>query len=553
MRDLKFVFAAIIGFAAANGFAIEPPAGNEPRRMREDIAYRRSLGHTRVITALAYTPDSKILIAASLDGKVRLWDAEATKVLRTLDTSSLELYAIAISPDGKLLASAGSWQEIQIWEIATGKLLHTLKGHSAQVAALAFSPDGKLLASGGYDKSIRLWDTGNWKERLKITKGPERVTSLAFSPDGERLASGGMTTRTVRGYENGESDHVRIWNSSTGKIKSELNVQGSNLTYLPDGQSVLAAGFAMQYTPLANGRVAMDGYAVTSWLDLQTGIQYLNTFKKSYGQLVAVAPSGRIFVTAYGYLLSLHLDGNIISSDKASPWGICLWEAANRHEFVRLPHTREKAEGYESAVTFSPDGRALAAGYFHGQVHVFGLVPGSKNPLPTKPKILVVHWDQLWSDLASQDSEVGYAAIWSLMSSPDKAVTELARHLEPVPISHEKTVARGIAELSDPAFANRQRAERQLRELGAEPALREAYGSAESAQLRKQLLEILIAVRTGPTSGDRLRETRALAVLEQIGTREAMAVLRKIASGSSAAALTRDAKESLRRLEAKKR
>src|SRR5260370_14111323 len=78
----------------------EPPAGHESLEIRKSIEYYRSLGHGKVITALAYTPDSKILAAAAQDGTVRLWNADATKLLRTLQTSSLEVYAIAISPAG---------------------------------------------------------------------------------------------------------------------------------------------------------------------------------------------------------------------------------------------------------------------------------------------------------------------------------------------------------------------------------------------------------------------------------------------------------------------
>jgi len=62
------------------------PVGNEPLQLRDSIRARRRDGHGQVVTALAYTPDSKVLAAAGLDGKVRLWNAEATKVLRTLAT-----------------------------------------------------------------------------------------------------------------------------------------------------------------------------------------------------------------------------------------------------------------------------------------------------------------------------------------------------------------------------------------------------------------------------------------------------------------------------------
>ena len=147
----------VVVFGIAVATRAEPPAPKESGDILASIKYRRQMGHTKVITALAYTPDSKTLLAASLDGTVKLFDAEATKVLRTIATSSQEVYAMAISPDGKLLATAGSWSEIQIWDIATAKELQVLKGHAGPVAAVAFSPDGTMVLTGSSDTTARLW------------------------------------------------------------------------------------------------------------------------------------------------------------------------------------------------------------------------------------------------------------------------------------------------------------------------------------------------------------------------------------------------------------
>jgi WD40 repeat protein len=64
--------------------------------------------NTTEITALAFTPDGKTVVAASLDGTLRLWDVAGKKETQQVAAHKGGVYGGALSPDGKRFATAGA-------------------------------------------------------------------------------------------------------------------------------------------------------------------------------------------------------------------------------------------------------------------------------------------------------------------------------------------------------------------------------------------------------------------------------------------------------------
>jgi WD40 repeat protein len=72
--------------------------------------------------------------------------------------------AVAFSPDGRLLATTGGDGAVKLWSVSTGRTLHRLEGGTNWLCSVAFSPDGKTLAATGGGDDVQLWDLVELRE-----------------------------------------------------------------------------------------------------------------------------------------------------------------------------------------------------------------------------------------------------------------------------------------------------------------------------------------------------------------------------------------------------
>jgi HEAT repeat protein len=134
----------------------------------------------------------------------------------------------------------------------------------------------------------------------------------------------------------------------------------------------------------------------------------------------------------------------------------------------------------------------------------------------------------------------------TLVQAPEKAVPCLKEHLAQFANVDAKQVARLLKNLDSDEFDVREKATEGLEKLGAaiEPNLREALKGELSEEARTRLQQVLSRFE----SGSSVRGSRALEVLERIGSPEAREVLQSLAKGASQTSLTKEAQACLERL-----
>eukprot|EP00361_Fabrea_salina_P005087 CAMPEP_0202439384 /NCGR_PEP_ID=MMETSP1345-20130828/36135_1 /ASSEMBLY_ACC=CAM_ASM_000843 /TAXON_ID=342563 /ORGANISM="Fabrea Fabrea salina" /LENGTH=159 /DNA_ID=CAMNT_0049053911 /DNA_START=737 /DNA_END=1213 /DNA_ORIENTATION=+ len=76
---------------------------------------------------------------------------------KALEGHSGAVYSVAVSLKKGIIVSASQDSTIQVWNLATGQVIQVLKGHSDWVWSVAISSDGNWVVSASRDNTLRVW------------------------------------------------------------------------------------------------------------------------------------------------------------------------------------------------------------------------------------------------------------------------------------------------------------------------------------------------------------------------------------------------------------
>ena len=153
--------------------------------MSEYLVLRSELkGHNGWVTAIATGASSDLVISASRDKSLIVWDTQSGLPKRRLVGHNHFVQDVDITTDGKH-AISGSWDgSLRLWDLATGASKLRFVGHKKDVLTVAFSPDNRKILSGSRDNTIKLWNTlGHCVVTYEKEKGHhDWVSAVRFAP-----------------------------------------------------------------------------------------------------------------------------------------------------------------------------------------------------------------------------------------------------------------------------------------------------------------------------------------------------------------------------------
>ena len=146
-------------------------------------------GHSGRIYSIAFAPDGKQLVTASLDKTARIWSAQGAPIA-VLAGHQDRIYRAEFSPDGHWLLTGSRDGSIRVWKRPTRstaqvEVLSTflpLEADAGGVANAVFSPDGHYIAGAYWENAAILWRL--WAEDTEADE-PE---SARWGPDRSQLA-----------------------------------------------------------------------------------------------------------------------------------------------------------------------------------------------------------------------------------------------------------------------------------------------------------------------------------------------------------------------------
>ena len=503
---------------------------------------------------------------------------------------------LVFSPDGTKVFCLGEGDVPGVWDIpakawaGTPQLekpkprteteqMQVFFGGSMVTQSVAFPASGPRFLTGGYNAAMEVRDGTTGKSLVKLKEAGKAGQIFNDFHYGQLSADGATATMFKMNYTGNQSKLTfESWDiASGGKTNfTEFTIPNysSMATISPCGRFALLGGKVMvigsgntmfsivknqqqQYYYYggtsafsADGRLMATSQneammrgeggntgTITVW-DVVTGKELRKLTTGSNSNVIAFSPDDRLiaFAGSKGVKVFDLFNGSQVASFAVAD--------------MRIPNYYEGLSA-ASPLAFAPDGRTLATGHLDGTVTLWK-VPA----MPDVPDVKDDEVEKFWDSLAADTATDARAGVYRMLNHPETAMKLLAaKFVAPPHKPIDVDLPAVIRRLDAPAFPDRLAAIRKLRELGPRiaPALQEAVRTTESVEIRARAEELLEAMKAGPrtySSGPDLRASRAVEVLERIGSADAKKLLQGWANHTTNMRLANDAALALVRIAA---
>lgn len=181
-------------------------------------------GHNHYVMCAQFHPKDDLIVSASLDQSVRVWDISGLRKKHSAPTSmtfedqmsrananQADMFGntdavvkfvleghdrgvnwVAFHPTLPLIVSSGDDRLVKLWRMSETKAweVDTCRGHFQNSSACLFHPHQDLILSVGEDKTLRLWDLNKRTSVQSFKRENDRFWVLAAHPEINLFAAG---------------------------------------------------------------------------------------------------------------------------------------------------------------------------------------------------------------------------------------------------------------------------------------------------------------------------------------------------------------------------
>ena len=176
----------------------------------DPASHRRWKADSHRIDLLYFFPNSKDLFVGPVDSPGQVWELSQTPTRRaTLPIDFGGISAVAVSPDGKLLVAVGDDTVLRWYDTASWQKMRDYRGFLLETFALNFTTDGKELIAGGADARLTIFDVASGKQLRQMP--PESGASVAFID----VLGNGQTAAVYFDDAGEKPPHALLWDLAT--------------------------------------------------------------------------------------------------------------------------------------------------------------------------------------------------------------------------------------------------------------------------------------------------------------------------------------------------
>ena len=316
-----------------------------------------ALGHTLPLTAVAWSPNGRLVATGSNDATVVIWDVKSKQPVATLP-HLLPIHSIAWSPLGTQLAvwapDLGDWPSVSLWDVKSWSLKSRFASPDfMQWPLLAWSPDNRTLVVHKRQArtGVELLDAHTLKTVRQIA-AKEDVGVAAFSPDGRWLALIGFTNEPFPKFA---PMPISLWPMAEEGPSVQLKGQIKNLTGLswsPNSRWLASTSLSKETTiwDVQGRRIKRAFKGKPYWrrdsrllaIQAKDGLRFWDPQRDEFRSPLPEATGAPTWAPRGSRLAVTH-----------PLRGTTIWDVANARRIADIPALRRRPR-------WSPDGRWLA-------------------------------------------------------------------------------------------------------------------------------------------------------------------------------------------------
>ena len=310
------------------------------------------------VDALAFTPDSKILIASDKD-TFRAYNANTGEAVKKISApEGVRSNFVLFTADGKTMITANNDGAIRFYDWETGEVKQTLEGHRSPMVGLVLSPSGKLLASSGTDRLVKVWDVETGKLVQELSGLSYAAPILIFSEDEKQLTTvgGALSLSGIGGKSSTGRSEKSVWNLENGSSEQANMVDdfGPPFAVTADGKAVVGMG-------VMRTKISSTDFTI------QTGLHRYNVATGELGSSVLTVGS-EVSLLGPNTYLTFAPNKAVLAIGVSFGGSTYLWGGAPV-TLAQLPFIN--GTGGTKVETFSPDSRLLATWKDNLKVNIY--------------------------------------------------------------------------------------------------------------------------------------------------------------------------------------